>query len=96
VGLFVLNGIGVKSSFELFFRTQLMSSSSNIVPTPGTSGGAEGLYLLFLNDVTSSDRVAGSMLIWRFLTYYFAVGFTGIFAILLFSKKALKSIMERK
>ncbi len=52
-------------------RTAAMTLASLAMPTPGGSGGVEGLYVLFLGPpVMPKFLVAPTLLIWRILGYY--------------------------
>ena len=40
------------------------------LPTPGSSGGVEGMFYLVFSTLMESEDVASSLVIWRFFTYY--------------------------
>lgn len=54
----------------VFLRTVAMTLSSLILPTPGGSGGLEGLYALFIGPLIPEALVAPTLLAWRTLGYY--------------------------
>jgi hypothetical protein len=54
----------------LVFRTAAMTLIGLAMPTPGGSGGLEGLYALFLGPLMPSALVAPTLLTWRLLGYY--------------------------
>ncbi len=54
----------------LLLRTIAMSIGAMVLPTPGGSGGVEGLYALFLGPLMPSALVAPTLLLWRLLGYY--------------------------
>lgn len=54
----------------VFLRTVAMTVSSLVLPTPGGSGGLEGLYALFIGPVIPESLVAPTLFAWRFLGYY--------------------------
>ncbi len=63
--------------FTFFVRTGAMVLTSMAVPTPGGSGGIEGLYLLFLAPLISKKWLVGPTIItWRLMEYhlFIAVG----------------------
>ena len=53
-----------------FFRTVAMMMGALVIPTPGGSGGLEGMYALFFNPIIPKGTVAPTLLVWRFLAYY--------------------------
>jgi|SRR5690554_2004409 uncharacterized protein (TIRG00374 family) len=54
-----------------FFRTLMMTVGSMVLPTPGGSGGIEGLYVLFLGPPLIPKAItAPTLLTWRLLGYY--------------------------
>lgn len=53
-----------------FLRTAAMLLTGLIVPTPGGSGGVEGLYVLFLAPLMPGSLVGPTLLTWRLLTYH--------------------------
>ena len=54
----------------LVFRTAAMTLIGLAMPTPGGSGGLEGLYALFLGPLMPDALVAPTLLTWRLLGYY--------------------------
>lgn len=51
-------------------RTAAMTLLGLVLPTPGGSGGLEGLYALFLGPLMPDALVAPTLLTWRVLGYY--------------------------
>ncbi len=72
--------------FELFVSTAMVVMIASMVPTPGTSGGAEGLSLLFIAPFFYNSPKMSVVLIWRLLTYYANVIFGGIACLLVREK----------
>jgi glycosyltransferase 2 family protein len=69
----VLVVLAVYPAFDVvtgFLRTAAMLLTGLIVPTPGGSGGIEGLYVLFLAPLMPSAVVGTTLLVWRLLTYH--------------------------
>lgn len=66
---------------ELFVSTAMVVMISAMVPTPGTTGGAEGLSLLFISPFFYNSPKMSVILIWRILTYYSNIIFGGIFCL---------------
>ncbi len=54
----------------LFLRSAAMMLVGLIMPTPGGSGGIEGLYALFVGPLVPASLVAPTLLTWRLLSYY--------------------------
>jgi glycosyltransferase 2 family protein len=57
-----------------FLRAAAMLLAGLIVPTPGGSGGVEGLYVLFLGPLIPAAAVGPSLLVWRLISYHFFIG----------------------
>lgn len=53
-----------------FFRSIALTLGSLVLPTPGGSGGLEGLYALFMGPLMPEALVAPTLLTWRILGYY--------------------------
>jgi len=51
-------------------RTAAMTLLGLVMPTPGGSGGLEGLYALFVGPLMPEALVAPTLLTWRLLGYY--------------------------
>lgn len=69
-------GIGDYTSMNLF--TTLVASSyvmliGSFVPIPGGTGGLEYGFMVFFGYFIPSSPLAAIMLLWRFITYYFAL-----------------------
>jgi len=45
------------------------------MPTPGGSGGIEGLYALFVGPLIPASLVVPTLLTWRLLSYYLFIAF---------------------
>ncbi len=74
----ILNGFGNFSDFNVFARIVLINTSALIVPTPGNSGGAEGLYAIFLYSILPNGIIGAGILMWRLLVFYLPVVITGV------------------
>lgn len=57
----------------MLLRTVAMHLSALVLPTPGGSGGLEGLYALFIAPMMPEALVAPTLLTWRVLGYYIFV-----------------------
>ena len=66
----VLSVFGGVDALLMFVRTIALSIGSIVLPTPGGSGGIEGLYALLLGPLMPATLVAPTLLAWRVLGYY--------------------------
>ncbi|MFO7610957.1 MAG: lysylphosphatidylglycerol synthase transmembrane domain-containing protein [Clostridia bacterium] len=73
-------------SWELFVSTAMVVMIASMVPTPGTSGGSEGLSLLFIAPFFFNSPKMSVVLIWRILTYYSNIIFGGVFCLMVKEK----------
>ena len=53
-----------------YFRTAALWLVGLVMPTPGGSGGMEGLYLLFLAPLLPEGTAGAALLGWRMIAYY--------------------------
>jgi len=51
----------------------------SLVPTPGTTGAAEGLFFIFFKPFFGIEKIAMAIIIWRLLGYYLNIIVGGIF-----------------
>ncbi len=71
--LVVLSVYPSVESFTFMVRTGAMTLTAMIVPTPGGSGGIEGLYILFLAPLMPKGLVGPTLLTWRLMEYHFFI-----------------------
>jgi len=62
-------------ALTLLLRSAAMMLVGLIMPTPGGSGGIEGLYALFVGPLIPASLVAPTLLTWRLLGYYLFIAF---------------------
>ena len=62
-------------ALTLFLRSAALMLVGLIMPTPGGSGGIEGLYALFVGPLIPASLVAPTLLTWRLLGYYLFIAF---------------------
>lgn len=55
---------------KVFIQSTILGLTSGIIPTPGASGGAEGLFLVIFGSVFGKNSF-WPVLTWRISTYYF-------------------------
>lgn len=68
--------------FNIFSTQAILTMITLLVPTPGASGGAEGMSYLFLNHFFSSGHIMPSILILRTITFYFNLIFGGLVSVI--------------
>lgn len=65
----------VPSAVQFIARTMAMLHLALVLPTPGGSGGIEGMYALFFTEpLIPKGFVAPTLLVWRFMAYYVSIG----------------------
>lgn len=73
----------------LTLRSLAMNLAFLVIPTPGGSGGVEGLFALFLGPlITRSGFIGLAVFAWRIITYYSSIGL-GIFAMMWYVNKTV-------
>lgn len=66
----------VPNALQFIMRTMAMLHLALILPTPGGSGGIEGMYALFFTEpLIPKALLAPTLLVWRFLSYYVTLAF---------------------
>lgn len=68
--LIVLCVVPSLPAIDFLLRTGAMWITALIIPTPGGSGGIEGLYILFLAPLIPRVFVGPTLLTWRLLSYH--------------------------
>jgi uncharacterized protein (TIRG00374 family) len=64
----------IPNAIQFIARTMAMLHLALILPTPGGSGGIEGMYALFFTEpLIPKGFVAPTLLVWRFMAYYLAI-----------------------
>jgi len=59
----------------LVLRSLAMNLAFLVIPTPGGSGGVEGLFAIFLGPLISRTSFIGlAVFAWRIITYYISIG----------------------
>lgn len=78
------------SLWNMIAAQSLVTMIAGLVPSPGSTGGAESLSYIFFSLFFKSTPIIPVILIWRLITYYSNVVFGGLVSILS-PKKPLKS-----
>ncbi len=63
----------VASYFGFVSLFILVNTTAVYIPTPGSSGGIEGLYKIVLSNIYGSGTATSALLIWRLVTYYLPI-----------------------
>lgn len=66
----IVRSVHAADTLLLFARSAAMMLVGLVMPTPGGSGGLEGLYALFIGPLMPEALVAPTLLTWRLLGYY--------------------------
>ena len=66
----IVRSVHVADGLLLFARSAAMMLVGLLMPTPGGSGGLEGLYALFIGPLLPNALIAPTLLTWRLLGYY--------------------------
>ncbi len=80
-----------------FMRSMAMTMAGMFMPTPGGSGGLEGLYALFQGPLMERREFLGiAVFMWRLISFYVLVG-TGLMAMSWYLNiKVVETINEKK
>jgi hypothetical protein len=83
----IIKGFGIFVNLNIFIRSLITQITSSIVPTPGTSGGAEGIFYLLFSNIVPADKIGSVIILWRFVIYYFVLLIGGIVVLLNHKKR---------
>jgi len=83
--------VSINSFFDYFAVCAFVYLITAFIPIPGASGGSEGTYVLLYSALMGNLLSRSTMLIWRFITYYFTI-FLGCIIFMMYtnSKKGEK------
>lgn len=78
----------------LVLRSLAMNLAFLVIPTPGGSGGVEGLFAIFLGPLIDRTAFIGlAVFVWRIITYYISIGI-GIIAMLWYVNTTVEDKIE--
>lgn len=80
------------SIFEIICLQSFVYMSVSFIPIPGTIGASEMGFVLLLSNVFSKNIIGAAILLWRGISYYFSLIFSGIFVILISIFKKYRAI----
>ena len=82
-----------KYFFEIIASQAVLREVTAYVPSPGASGGAEGIGYFFFRNFFVASPIVSVILIWRIFTYYLNLVFGGISLVFIKSKDKKENIL---
>lgn len=80
-----------------FLRSLAMNFAFLIMPTPGGSGGVEGLFAIFQGPLIDRKVFIGlSVFLWRIISYYISIGFGMMATTWYINRSVSQNIQERE
>lgn len=80
-----------KFFFEIIASQAVLREVTAYVPSPGASGGAEGIGYFFFRNFFVASPIVSVILIWRIFTYYLNLVFGGVSLVFIKSKDKKQS-----
>lgn len=86
ITFFVYRALGLTgiSAFKIISLQAMLYMAVSFVPIPGTVGASEAGFALLLGSVFQGHFLAAGLLLWRIITYYFGLVFSGGFSLLVY------------
>jgi uncharacterized protein (TIRG00374 family) len=83
ITFFVYRALGLSgvSAFQIISLQAMLYMAVSFVPIPGTVGASEAGFALLLGGVFHGPFLAAGLLLWRIITYYFGLIFSGVFSL---------------
>lgn len=78
------------SILEIICLQSFLYMAVSFIPTPGTAGVSEIGFVLLLGNIFNSNIVGTALILWRGISYYFSLVFSGMFSL------AVTSLSKRK
>jgi len=75
-----------KTFFDIVTSQAVLRQITAYVPSPGSAGGAEGISYFFFRNFFLTSPIVSVILIWRILTYYLNILFSGLSILFMRSK----------
>lgn len=66
--------------FDIICLQSFLYMAVSFIPTPGTAGASEVGFILLLGHLFPSNILSTALLLWRGITYYFSLLFSGVFS----------------
>jgi uncharacterized protein (TIRG00374 family) len=95
ITFFVYKGLGLSgiSAFRIISLQAMLYMAVSFVPIPGTVGASEAGFALLLGSVFHGNFLGAALLLWRVITYYFGLIFSGLFSLLIYFEDRLKEVV---
>ncbi len=79
---FVYKSLNLNESniLDIICLQSFLYMAVSFIPTPGTAGASEVGFMLLLGHLFPSNILSTAMLLWRGISYYFSLIFSGIFS----------------
>lgn len=92
ITFFVYKGLGLSgvSAFRIISLQAMLYMAVSFVPIPGTIGASEAGFALLLGSVFHGHFLGAALLLWRVITYYFGLVFSGIFSLMVYFEERIK------
>lgn len=89
---FVYRALGLTgiSAFKIISLQAMLYMAVSFVPIPGTVGASEAGFALLLGSVFQGNFLAAGLLLWRTITYYFGLLFSGLFSLVIYLMDNIK------
>lgn len=86
ITFFVYRALGLTgiSAFRIISLQAMLYMAVSFVPIPGTVGASEAGFALLLGSVFQGHFLAAGLLLWRVITYYFGLVFSGGFSLVVY------------
>jgi len=86
------------SVIEIICMQSFLYMAVSFIPTPGTAGASEVGFILLLGHLFPSNIVSTALLLWRGISYYFSLIFSGVFsfAVTAIKKKKITPVLQTK
>lgn len=93
ITFFVYKGLGLSgvSAFRIISLQAMLYMAVSFVPIPGTIGASEAGFALLLSGVFHGHFLGAALLLWRVITYYFGLVFSGIFSLAVYFEERIKN-----
>ncbi len=98
IPFFVYLSIGLTgaSYLDIIGIQSLLYMAVSFMPTPGTIGASEGGFYILYSGIFPNNILTFTMLLWRFVDYYFGIIVGGLFTLVDFILRKNKNIIKTR